>query len=111
MNEAKIDHLEADAVAVGKVLEASSYSVLTLLGQQATKTAIDATLQDLEKQCGIGGIVLIGLFGRGVQYNEDAWFDGNADVIGAAYAPRSGILMGQAPRLPVFCGAARGAAD
>lgn len=108
MNEAKIDHLEADAVAVGKVLEASSYTVLTLLGQQATKTAIDAALQDLEKQC---GIVLIGLFGRGVQYNEDAWFDGNADVIGAAYAPRSGILVGQAPRLPVFCGAARGAAD
>ncbi|MGV2338063.1 MAG UNVERIFIED_CONTAM: hypothetical protein LVR18_29630 [Planctomycetaceae bacterium] len=95
MNEAKIDHLEADAVAVGKVPEASSYTVLTLLGQQATKTAIDAALRDLEKQCGIGGIVLIeliGLFGRGVQYNKGAWFNGNADLIGAEYAPRSGIV-------------------
>ena len=74
MNEAKIDYPEADAVAVGKVLEASGYTVVTLLGQQATKTAIDTALQDLEKQGAAGGVVLIGLFGHGVQYNEDAWF-------------------------------------
>ncbi len=74
MNEAKIDYPEADAVAVGKVLEASGYTVVTLLGQQATKTAIETALEDLEKQGAAGGIVFIGLFGHGVQYNEDAWF-------------------------------------
>ena len=74
MNEAKIDFPEADAMAVGKVLEDSGYTVVRLLGQQATKTAIDTALTELRTHGAEGGVVLIGLFGHGVQYNEDAYF-------------------------------------
>ena len=74
MNENKINFPEADAVAMGKVLEASGYTVVRLLGQQATKTAIEEALTELRTHGAAGGIVLIGLFGHGVQYNDDAWF-------------------------------------
>lgn len=74
MNEAKIDYPEADAVAVREQLKRSGYTVVTLLGQQAGKTAIEAALQELEKHGTADGIVFIGLFGHGVQYHEDAWF-------------------------------------
>lgn len=74
LNEAEIKYPEADAAAVGKVLEASGYTVVTLLGQQATRTAIEEALAELRNHGSAGGIVLIGLYGHGVRYSEGDFF-------------------------------------
>ncbi len=41
-----------------------------LLGEQATKAAIDQSLANLAKQGNAPGVILIGVFGHGVEYDE-----------------------------------------
>ncbi len=66
----KIQYPEADATAIGAVLKASGYQVTLLMGEQATKAAIDQSLAQLAKQGNQPGVILIGLFGHGVEYDE-----------------------------------------
>ncbi len=67
---------EEDAKALGKLLESGGYKVELLLGKAATQAAIKAKLTALQKQADAEGVVLIGLFGHGVEVDtKDA--DGN----------------------------------
>ena len=74
MNENPLKYPEADAKAVGELLKRSDYNVEVLLGKAATKKAIESALSKAGKQGTDGGVVLIGLFGHGVQYGADAYF-------------------------------------
>ncbi|MCR9201357.1 MAG: caspase family protein [Planctomycetaceae bacterium] len=74
MNETQLQYPEADALAVGELLKGSGYQVVTLLGPKATRDAISTELQKLSKQGTQDGAVIVGLFGHGVQYGEDAYF-------------------------------------
>ena len=74
MNDPPLSFPEADAAAVGSLLKANGYTVKTLLGKQATQAAVEQELQVFEQQGSEGGVVLIGLFGHGVQYGSDAYF-------------------------------------
>ena len=74
MNENPLKYPEDDAKAVGELLKRSDYNVEVLLGKAATKKAIESALAKAGKQGSSGGVVLIGLFGHGVQYGADAYF-------------------------------------
>ena len=74
MNRTPLKFPEADAKAVGDLLRASGYTVKLLLGKAATQKAIAAELAVAGRQGAEDGAVLIGLFGHGVQYGEDAFF-------------------------------------
>ena len=74
LNQQPLKFPEVDATAVRDVLQASDYTVVTLLGSQATRDAITAALQELKQHGSEGGVVFIGLFGHGVQYVNDAYF-------------------------------------
>ncbi len=67
---------EEDAKALGDVLKSGGYKVELLLGKAATQAEIKAKLTALQKQADAEGVVLIGLFGHGVEVDtKDA--DGN----------------------------------
>lgn len=59
---------EKDAKALADVLRPSGYVVELLLGPKATKNNILDALEKLAKQGNNEGIVLVGLFGHGVEY-------------------------------------------
>ena len=69
---------EEDAKALGKLLESGGYKIDVLLGSAATQDAIKSKLTALQKQADAEGVVLIGLFGHGVEVNT---VDANSDVI------------------------------
>lgn len=58
---------EADARAIGDLLKESGYTVELLLGPAATRDAIREKLVGLRQQGDADGIVLVGLFGHGVE--------------------------------------------
>src|SRR4051794_41136520 len=58
---------EEDAKALGAVLKSGGYQVALLLGKQATRKAIQAQLDGLKQQAEAEGVVLVGLFGHGVE--------------------------------------------
>ena len=74
MNDTQLQYPEADATAVGSMLRKSGYTVVTLLGKRATKSKFTAELKKLSRQGSHDGVVVIGIFGHGVQYGDDAYF-------------------------------------
>lgn len=72
---------EADAKALGELLEKSSYKVEYLLGKNATKPAIGKKLAELRKQADSDGICLVGMFGHGVEIQKTER-DGSVSVVG-----------------------------
>lgn len=74
MNRNPLKYPEDDANAVADLLKQGGYTVKVLLGKDATKAAIEAALKEFSKQGSSDGVVLIGMFGHGVQYDELAYF-------------------------------------
>ncbi|MCR9201354.1 MAG: SUMF1/EgtB/PvdO family nonheme iron enzyme [Planctomycetaceae bacterium] len=74
MNDTQLQFPEADAKSVGEELQRRGYTITTLLGREASQTAIQKELDKLATQGSIGGVCLVGLFGHGVQYGNDAYF-------------------------------------
>ncbi|MCR9201352.1 MAG: SUMF1/EgtB/PvdO family nonheme iron enzyme [Planctomycetaceae bacterium] len=74
MNDTQLQYPEADAKSVGEELQRCGYTVTTLLGREASRTAIQKELDKLATQGSNGGVCLVGLFGHGVQYGNDAYF-------------------------------------
>jgi TPR repeat protein len=58
---------EADARAIGDLLKESGYTVELLLGKEATRDVIREKFVGLRQQGDADGIVLVGLFGHGVE--------------------------------------------
>lgn len=73
-NNTPLKYPEDDAQGISELLEASGYTVRTVLGKQATLQNITESLRSLESQGTQDGAVLIGLFGHGVQYGDTAYF-------------------------------------
>ena len=74
MNASPLKYPEDDAKAVADLLKQGGYTVRVLLGKDATKAAIEAALKTFSKEGNADGVVLIGMFGHGVQYDELAYF-------------------------------------
>jgi hypothetical protein len=74
ISDRRLNYPENDAKAVADLLKQGGYSVKELLGENATKAAIEAALTTFSKEGGANGAVLVGLFGHGVQYDERAYF-------------------------------------
>ena len=71
LNQApKIQFPEADATAIAAELKASDYIVETLLGQDAKFDAINGKLEGLARKGNEPGVIIIGFFGHGVEYDE-----------------------------------------
>ena len=58
---------EEDAKALGKLLESGGYKVEMLLGKTATQAAIKSEFSALQKKADAEGVVLVGMFGHGVE--------------------------------------------
>jgi hypothetical protein len=67
MNEPALEFPEADARALGDLFRASGYEVDLLLGSDATQKAIRGKLEALNQKGESEGVVLVGLFGHGVE--------------------------------------------
>ncbi|MGD9857373.1 MAG: SUMF1/EgtB/PvdO family nonheme iron enzyme [Planctomycetaceae bacterium] len=76
MNDTPLLYPEDDARAVGDLLKESGYTVDLLLGNRATNKAIGDALGKVALKGTQDGVVIVGLFGHGVQYDEDAYFCG-----------------------------------
>ena len=74
MNASPLKYPEDDANAVADLLKQGGYTVKVLLGKDATKAAIEVALTTFSKEGNADGVVLIGMFGHGVQYDELAYF-------------------------------------
>ncbi len=100
MNSSALKYPEDDAKAVADLLKQGGYTVKVLLGKDATKAAIEAALTTFSKEGNADGVVLIGMFGHGVQYDELAYFGpydtstrGLKDFKGNTLRDRNGQLM------------------
>ena len=82
MNKPQLKFPEDDARALGQFFQNSGYQVDYLLGKEATRKAILAALDNLKNKGGSGGVVVVGLFGHGVE----ALFDLPAEAAGAGNA-------------------------
>jgi formylglycine-generating enzyme required for sulfatase activity len=78
LNEPQLNFPEEDAKALATFLEASGYQVELLLGKSATHNAILKKLNGLTDQAESAGVVLVGLFGHGI---EVATFKKNGQLI------------------------------
>ena len=58
---------EEDAKALGQLLTSGGYTVELLLGEAANQAAIKSKLTALQRKADAEGVVLIGLFGHGVE--------------------------------------------
>lgn len=74
MNRNSLKYPEADADAVAELLKRSGYEVKVLLGKQATQKSIQEALIETGSEGTTDGVVLIGLFGHGVQYGNEAFY-------------------------------------
>ena len=74
MNSSPLKFPEDDAKSVGELLRASGYTVRLLVGRAASRKAILAELQEVARQGTQDGAVVVGLFGHGVQYGDNAFF-------------------------------------
>ena len=74
MNRTPLKYPEADAKSVAELLGKSGYTVKVLLGKQATEKAIQEALKQAESEGTEEGVVLIGMFGHGVQSGNDAFY-------------------------------------
>ena len=64
-----LQYPEEDAKALGELLKSGGYKIDLLLGSAATQTAIREKLKALTGKAEADGVVLIGLFGHGVEVN------------------------------------------
>jgi hypothetical protein len=62
---------EADATAIGEVLKKNGYEVEILRKDQASKKGIETALEELRKRGGNGGVAFIGIFGHGVEFEDN----------------------------------------
>ena len=74
ISDSRLKYPENDARALADLLKQGGYTVKELLGENATKAAIEAALTTFSKEGSANGAVLIGMFGHGVQYDERAYF-------------------------------------
>ena len=76
MNEPQLEYPEDDAEAVGALLRKGGYEVELLLGEQANQANIQTRLKSLDRANNSDGVVLIGLFGHGIEVSSsrDAYF-------------------------------------
>ncbi|MCA9055320.1 MAG: caspase family protein, partial [Planctomycetaceae bacterium] len=74
MNATALSFPETDATALAAVLTGSGYDVETLLGAAAKQQGVRTALAGFASRGTAGGVVVIGLFGHGVQYGDDAYF-------------------------------------
>ncbi|MBI1348017.1 SUMF1/EgtB/PvdO family nonheme iron enzyme [bacterium] len=66
----KIQYPEADAQAIAAIPKAAGYEVDLLLGEKATHKAVETALTGLTKKGNQPGVVVLGFFGHGVEYDE-----------------------------------------
>ena len=66
----KIEYPEADAKELSDELGKSGYQVDVLLGAKATKAGIRDKLDKLAGQGNERGVIIVGFFGHGVEYDE-----------------------------------------
>lgn len=71
MNKPPLEYPEVDATDFAKILRASGYTVDLLTGSDAKQSAIRSKLVGLKQRGNEAGVVLIGLFGHGVEYEKD----------------------------------------
>ncbi len=70
MNKPALEFPEIDAKALGELLKQSGYTVELLLGADATLQKIRDKLVALEQHGNDAGVVLLGLFGHGIEYES-----------------------------------------
>ena len=61
---------EADAQAIADLFEESGYQVDLLTGERATRKAVADALAGLSQQANQTGVIVVGFFGHGVEYDE-----------------------------------------
>lgn len=76
LNQPPLLYPEADAKAIGEKFRGHGYSVTMLLGEAATQSAIRAQLAELNTKGNSTGVVVVGLFGHGIEFHgsEEAMF-------------------------------------
>ena len=76
MNQPELAYPEVDAKAVGKFLTEHGYTVEYLLGPKATQAAIKTKLKSLADKGNQPGVVFVGLWGHGVEFDgsDEAMF-------------------------------------
>lgn len=74
MNDSNLQCPEADAQAVAELLKKSGYTVDLLLGKDASQASVQEALKRFSGQGADEGAAVVGLFGHGVQYGDDAYF-------------------------------------
>ena len=81
MNRKPLSFPEKDAEAVGDLLKASGYEVTKLLGRAATRSAILSELAKLNTRGDTDGVVIVGLFGHGVEMKFEVVVEGKRKVL------------------------------
>lgn len=74
LNDPPLEYPEADAEAIGALLESSGYKIDRLLGRSATRAAVLSALEKVGREGSSDGVVIVGLFGHGVQFADNAYF-------------------------------------
>ena len=76
MNKPRLAYPEIDAKDIGAFLANHGYEVEYLLGKKATKKAIEEKLEGLADKGNQPGVVLVGLWGHGVEFDgsDEAMF-------------------------------------
>jgi formylglycine-generating enzyme required for sulfatase activity len=94
---------EADALAIKAALEradGTGYEVTLLVGKDATRERILKALDDIAKKGKVGGHLILGFFGHGVQYGADAYFcPFDTKIEQAVDADKNKLFDGNIPRL------------
>ena len=75
---------EDDAKALGEMLQSGGYEVELLLGPAATQKAIREKLEALRKKGTAEGVIVLGLFGHGVEVET---LDGNVVTKDGCFCP------------------------
>lgn len=67
LNQPRLYYPEADAKAIADKLRSHGYIVTLLVGEAATQSAIRGKLAELQKEGNEDGVVVVGLFGHGIE--------------------------------------------
>ena len=70
MNEPLLQFPEIDAKSMNELLKESGYQVDLLVGKQATQANIRKKLSDFAAKGGNKGVVVVGLFGHGIEFDS-----------------------------------------
>ncbi len=66
----KLEYAEIDAQAIGGVMKENGYTVDYLLGKKASLAAIRSALNKCSERGGNKGVVVIGVFGHGIEFDS-----------------------------------------